>query len=578
MEKPWLKHYEVQVPKTVDIPALTIADVFDTAVRSNPRSLAYLFFSRRFSYADFNQLVSRFTAVLARLGVKKGDRVAIILPNLPQYPIVHFAVMKIGAIAVPTNPLYVERELEYQLNNSGAEVAIVLDLLYKRLEAVRRNTRLRAVIYTSVRDYLPFLLRLLYPLKAKREGSWVTIPKQPGTYQFVDLMKRAAQNNFPPTSQVDLKPEDIGIFLYTGGTTGVSKGAVLTHRNLVANIVQLRAWFPQAREGKETIMGVLPFFHSYGMTSCMHMGVFLRSAVVLVPRFDLNLVLKSIDKFKATIFHGVPTMYVGINNHPETPKYNLKHVRACISGGAALPIEVAKKFEQLTGGRLVEGYGLSETSPVTHCNPLFGKRREGSIGLPMPNTEAMIVDPETRQPLPPGEIGELAIRGPQVMQGYWQMQNETNKVLREGWLFTGDMARMDEDGYFYIVDRKKDMIIAGGFNIYPREVEEVLYKHPKIKEAAVIGVQDPYRGETVKAFVVLREGETATEEEIVAYCKHELARFKMPKLIEFRKELPKSMIGKVLRRVLMEEEKVKADGKASLSQPASVEITASVTS
>jgi long-chain acyl-CoA synthetase len=569
MEKPWFAYYEEQVPKTVNIPEQTIPDVFDAAVRSGPQSTALIFFSRRFSYAELDDMVTRFAAALAHLGVKNGDRVAIILPNLPQYPVAHYAIMKLGAIAVPTNPLYVERELEYQLNNSGAEVAIALDLLYKRVEAVRSRTRLRAVIYTGVRDYLPALKRLLYPLKAKREGNWVTIPKQAATYQFIDLMKRAAGGEFPPAPKVELKPDDTAIFLYTGGTTGVSKGAVLTHRNLVANLVQLRAWNHSLHEGREIIMGVLPFFHSYGMTTCMHMAVFIRSAVVMVPRFDLKMVLPAVEKFKVTSFPGVPTMYVAINNHPDTPKYNLKNIRACNSGGAPLPLEVAKKFEQITGGRLVEGYGLSETSPVTHCNPIFGERREGSIGLPLPNTDAAIVNPETRQTLPVGEIGELAVRGPQVMKGYWQMEMETRKVLQDGWLFTGDMAKMDAEGYFYIVDRMKDMIIAGGFNIYPREVEEVLYKYPKVKEAAVIGVQDPYRGETIKAFVVLREGETATEEEIVAYCKQELARFKVPKLVEFRKELPKSLIGKVLRRVLAEEEKAKAQAKAG-AKPESI--------
>jgi long-chain acyl-CoA synthetase len=383
------------------------------------------------------------------------------------------------------------------------------------------------------------------------------MPPQADTYQFIDIMQRAAKGEFPAAPQVKVKPDDIAIFLYTGGTTGVSKGAVLTHRNLVANMAQLRAWNYGLREGQEVIMAALPFFHSYGMTTCMHMGVYIRSTVVMVPRFDLKMILPAIDRYKVTCFPGVPTMYVAINNNPDTPKYNLRNIRVCNSGGAPLPLEVARQFEQNTGGRLVEGYGLSETSPVTHSNPIFGQRREGSIGLPLPNTDAMVVHPDTRQPLPAGEIGELAVRGPQVMLGYWQMEEETQAVLRDGWLYTGDMAKMDADGYFYIVDRKKDMIIAGGFNIYPREIEEVLYAHPKVKEAAAIGVQDAYRGETVKAFIVLREGETAAEEEFIEFCKQEMAPYKVPKLIEFRQELPKSLIGKVLRRVLMEEEKAK---------------------
>jgi long-chain acyl-CoA synthetase len=557
MEKPWLAHYEEQVPKTVTIPDQTISEIFDAAVRLNPQQAAYIYFGRRFSYAELDRMVGQVAAFLKHLGVKKGDRVAIILPNVPQYPAVHYAVMRLGAIAVPTNPLYVERELEHQLNNSGAEVAVALDLVYSRVEAVRKKTPLRAVVYTRVNDYMPKHLQWLYPLKAKREGKWVTMPPQADAYQFVDLMKRAANDEFSSAPRAELNAEDIAIFLYTGGTTGVSKGAVLTHRNLVANLAQLRAWNYALREGKEVIMGALPFFHSYGMTTCLHMGVFIHSTMVLVPRFDLNMILPAIEKFKVTCFPGVPTMYVAINNHPNTPKFNLRNIRVCNSGGAPLPLEVARQFERITGGRLVEGYGLSETSPVTHSNPIFGERREGSIGLPLPNTAAAIVDPATHQPLPAGEIGELAVCGPQVMRGYWQMEAETQKVLHDGWLFTGDMAKMDGEGYFYIVDRKKDMIIAGGFNIYPREVEEVLYQHPKVKEAAVIGVQDSYRGETVKAFIVLRDGEAASEEEIIAYCQQEMARYKVPKRVEFRRELPKSLIGKVLRRVLVEEEKAK---------------------
>ncbi len=529
-----------------------MAEVFANAVRNFPDNTAVIYYGRRFDYRTLNALVQRFVAALAHLGVKKGDRVAILLPNVPQYPIVHYAVMQLGAIAVPTNPLYVERELEFQLNNSGAEVAISLDLLYPRLEAVRKNTALREVVYTSARDYLPAPLRWLYPMKAKRTGKWIVIPPQAHTHDFVKLIK----NNFPAPQPATVTPEDIAILLYTGGTTGISKGAVLTHRNLVANLAQVHAWFTQCREGQEVILGALPFFHSYGMTSCLHMSVYLGSSVIHIPRFEVELVLKSLQKYKVTLFSGVPTMYVAVNNSSAIHKYDLDTVRACMSGGAALPLSVAKQFEtNAKGARLVEGYGLSETSPVTHCNPILGQRKEGSIGLPMPNTDAIILDPETHEPVLPNEVGELALRGPQVMQGYWKMEEETRRVFHNGWMLTGDMAKMDDEGYFYIVDRKKDMIIAGGFNIYPREIEEVLYQHPKVLEAAVIGAHDAYRGETVKAFVVLREGESATEEEIIAYCQQYLARFKAPKLVEFRKELPKSLIGKVLRRVLSEEER-----------------------
>jgi long-chain acyl-CoA synthetase len=450
--------------------------------------------------------------------------------------------MQLGAIVVPVNPLYVERELEYQLRDSGAPIAVALDLLSSRLEAVRGKTALREVIYTGVGEYLPALKRLLYPIKAKREGRWIKIPRQ----------------DFPRPPRVEVEPDEVAILLYTGGTTGISKGAVLTHRNLVANLVQVRSWFSGIRLGKEVTLAALPFFHSYGLTSCLQMSPYIGGANVLIPRFDLDLILKSLERYKVTLFPGVPTMYVAVNNCPKTSKYDLKNIRACISGGAALPLQVSKKFEEIAhGARLVEGYGLSETSPVTHCNPIGGERREGSIGLPVPGTDAAILDPDTHEPLPPHQVGELAIRGPQVMQGYWNMEEETRQVMHHGWFLTGDMAKMDEDGYFYIVDRKKEMIIAGGFNIYPREIEEVLYSNPKVKEVAVIGAYDPYRGETVKAFIVLKEGQQATEEEIIAYCQPYLAKYKAPKLVEFRQELPKSIIGKVLRRVLVQEERDK---------------------
>lgn len=554
MHRPWLSHYEEGVPQALELPNQTLPEVFKESVRTFVEAPAMIYYGRAFDYRTLGAMVERFAAALAHLGVKKGDRVAIILPNVPQYPVVHYAVMQLGAIAVPTNPLYVERELEYQLNDSGAEFAIVLDLLYPRVEAVRKNTALREVIYTSARDYLPVPLRWLYPIKAKRSGKWIEVPPQAHTHSFLKLLK----SKFPAPPAAKISPEEVAILLYTGGTTGISKGAVLTHRNLVANLAQVRAWFTQCRPGKEVLLAALPFFHSYGMTSCLHMSVYLGSSVVLIPRFEVELVLKSLQKYKVTLFPGVPTMYVAVNNSSAVQKYSLEHVRACMSGGAPLPLSVAQQFEtNAKGARLVEGYGLSETSPVTHCNPILGQRKEGSIGLPVPNTDAIILDLETREPLAPNEVGELALRGPQVMQGYWRMEDETRRIFHNGWMLTGDMAKMDEEGYFYIVDRKKDMIIAGGFNIYPREIEEVLYQHPKVLEAAAIGAQDRYRGETVKVFIVLREGQTATEEEIIGYCQQHLARFKSPKLVEFRKELPKSLIGKVLRRVLVAEERSK---------------------
>ncbi len=558
MKNIWLKHYEKTVPETVEIPEATYYDLLVEAARDYPNQSAYGFFGKTFTYKQVLAYVDQFADALYDMGVRKETRVAIMLPNLPQYPIVHFAVMKLGGIIVPTNPLYVEREIQYQLNNSGAEYIVILNLLFNRVKSVWKDTKIKNIVVTGVKEYLPGLLKLLYPIKEKKEGNYVKVNPEEGVFFFQDLMKK----KYRRAEKVDVKPDDVAMFLYTGGTTGVSKGAVLTHKNLVANAFQTKHWVTDIVEGQEMILSALPFFHSYGMTTCLHLSLISRAKAILVPRFEIKMILDAIQKNRVTIFPGVPTMYIAINNYPEVKKYNLSFIKACISGGAALPVEVQKQFEAITGGRLVEGYGLSEASPVTHANPIHGLRKEGSIGIPFPSTDSMIVDSKTLKELPIGEIGELAVKGPQIMKEYWQRPDETSQVLHDGWLYTGDMARVDDDGYFFIVDRKKDMIIASGFNIYPREVEEVLFQHPKIEEAAVAGIPDAYRGETVKAYVILKAGQTATEEEIIEFCKDKLAKFKIPKMVEIRKELPKSMIGKVLRRVLVEEEKKKmAEGK-----------------
>lgn len=552
MDKVWLKAYEDGVPHAIEIPEKTLGQLLDEAVAERPNAAAVVFFGKRLPYRELGRLVDKFATALTRLGVKKGDRVAIMMPNIPQYPVVHFGALKIGAILVPTNPLYVERELQYQLKNSGAETVVVLDFLYPKIERIRAETGLKNVIVTGVQEYLPWPVRWLYPLKARKEGNWYRVARRPGVHFLRDLLSEPFPTSVP---EVGVRPEDTAIFLYTGGTTGVSKGAVLTHRNLVANVHQIEAWFNRDRTVPEVFLCALPFFHSYGLTTGLHMSVVTKSTMVLIPNpRDIKTLLAAIQKNGVTIFAGVPTLYVAVNNFPKVSKFNLSSVKACVSGGAALPLEVARTFENLTGGRLVEGYGLSETSPVTHTNPINGLRKEGSIGVPLPNTDARVVDPETKEPVPVGEVGELAVKGPQVMQGYWQMPEETAQVLHDGWLFTGDMARMDEDGYFYIVDRKKEMIIAGGYNIFPREIEEVLYEHPAIVEAAVIGVPHEYRGETVKAFVVPKAGQNVTEAEVIAFCKEKLAPYKVPKMVEFRDSLPKSNIGKILKRVLVEEE------------------------
>ncbi len=554
MEKIWLKNYEPGVPHSIDYPAVSLYELFQQSVQRFGANIATHFMGREFTFNELNELVNSFAAALENLGVKKGDRVAVHLPNSTQFPIAYFATLSLGAIVVPCNPMYVARELRHQLKDSGAETIVTLTRFYKTVKEVQPETNLKNVIVTNIKDFFPGLLRTLYTLaKEKKEGDRITL--QPGDYTMLDLIKA---HRGKKAAAVKVEPNDRALFMYTGGSTGVSKGAVLLHRNLVANATQTKAWFTAFSEGKEIILGVLPFFHSFGLTTCLNLALTNGCKLVMLPRFVLNDVLKTIDKQKPTLFPGVPTMYVAINNAPDLHKYDIKSIKVCVSGAAPLPVEVQQTFEKNTGGKLVEGYGLSETSPVTHCNPIFGKRVPGSIGLPFPDVDIKIVDVETgEKELPIGEVGELCIKGPQVMEGYLNMPEENANSMRDGWFYTGDIARVDEEGYTYIVDRKKDMVIAGGYNIYPRDIEEVLYTHPKIMEATVAGIRDPYRGETLKAYIVLKQGESMTEDEVIEFCKSKLAAYKVPKLVEFRAELPKTMVGKVLRRVLREEEEKK---------------------
>jgi long-chain acyl-CoA synthetase len=512
------------------------------------------FYGRRLTYRELDRSANRFADALTRLGVRKGDRVAVMLPNVPQAVIAYYGALRVGAVVVQVNPLYVEREIEQQVRDAEARVLVALDLFYPRVAAVRANAGLEAVIVTSVRDALPWHLALLYPLKAWREGTAVSVPKAPGVYDFQALLA-GADDEAPG---VEVTPDDLALLQYTGGTTGVPKGVMLTHRNLVANTLQCRAWMPSLRDGAEVFLGVIPFFHVYGMTACMNLAIATGGLIVLLPRFATKDVLHAIVKSRTTIFMGVQAMYVAINNFPDVRRYDLSSIRICISGAGPLHVEVQERFEALTGGKVVEGFGLSEASPVTYVNPIFGRRIKGTIGLPLPDTEAKVMDVETgTREMPVGEAGELVIRGPQIMKGYWRRPDETAGVLRNGWLHTGDIATVDADGYFTIVDRKKDMIKTKGENVYPRDIEEVLFRHPKIKDAVVVGVPEEFMGEMIKAYVVLREGETATEDEITAYCGRELAKFKVPKTVEFRQELPRTIVGKVLRRVLLEEERTK---------------------
>jgi len=398
---------------------------------------------------------------------------------------------------------------------------------------------------------LPFYLKWLYPLKAKKQNLFMDVRYDDKVRNFAALIRQSQ----PLASGCSLQSGDLALLQYTGGTTGVAKGVMLTHGNIVANVMQISAWFPELQRGRERLVAILPFFHVFGMTVTMNWALFTGSTIILVPKFQVDEFLKLLQKSKPTIFPGVPTIFVAIVNHPKIADYDLSSIRFCITGSAPMPVEILTQFEKMTGSVIVEGFGLSESSPVTHVNPIGGVRKPGSIGLPVSDTDARLVPLDlSEQEVPVGEEGELVVKGPQVMKGYWNMPDETNQVLRDGWLYTGDIAKMDEDGYFYIVDRKKDMVIAGGYNIYPREIEEVLYMHPKVMDAVIIGIPDPYRGETVKAFVVPKPGVALTEKEVLDFCKTRLAAYKMPKVVELREALPKTMVGKVLRRQLRAEE------------------------
>ena len=568
--RPWFKSYPPGVPTTLEpYPDISVFGMLEAAARRSPDKPAIAWYGKHLRYRKLLSEVERASAALASLGVEKGDRVALVMPNCPQYAMAYYAAARIGAIIVGNNPLYTKREMEHQLRDSDPKVVIVMDLMYGDFADVFAQVGISNVVVARLVDYMPFPKKQLAPraklkkLQLAQGKPWPMVPKGAPVTWWHQMVRAAG----PAPVAVQVDPErDPAAFIYTGGTTGVSKGAVLSHRNIVANAMQSAAYL-EIEEGSEVIMCPLPFFHSFGMAS-MNLGVL--SAGKLVPLAnprDLRTMIEVAAKEKPTFFPGVPRMFIALNESPLTKKVDLRSLKACISGGAALPVAVADRFREVTGGAtLVEGYGLTETSPVLHAQPLHGQRRPGSIGLPIPDTDCKIVsleDPDKE--LGPGERGELCARGPQVMLGYWNRPEETARTIINGWLHTGDVAVMDEDGYFRIVDRLKEMIIVSGFNVYPTEVEEVLYHHRKVAKAAVIGVPDPKTGEAVKAFVVLKEGETATIDEILAWCKdpaNGLTGYRVPKRIEFREQLPETMIGKVLRRVLMEEERQKAQSSA----------------
>lgn len=557
-ERPWLAHYEPGVPAEIEVPPVTVDRLLRDAAARWPARDALVFFGARTTYAELDQAVDRMATALRRVGVVPGDRVSIHLPTTPAFVIGLLGALRAGAIAAPVSPLAVEREIRELLAQTRPRISICMDVLVPRVRAARADLRdvlpvaigTSGIVSTGIQDSMPRLLRMLYPLKARREGRWKPVPHSTETPNLFRLLATS------PAERVDspARSTDPAVLQPTGGTTGTPKAATLTHRNLVANAVQVAAWFPGARPGEMTVLCALPYFHIYGLTVALDYALLTGATQILHPRFDPHAVLKSIARYRPQLFPGAPLFYATLLGLAETRKYDLRSIEACISGSAPLPGPVQDGFEALTGGRVSEGYGLTEASPVTHCNPVHGERRLGTVGLPFPSTEAQVVDIETGvRVLPPGEVGELRVRGPQVMSGYWEQPGETATVLHGGWLSTGDISSMDADGYFRIVDRLKDMIIVSGVNVYPREIEDVLHAHPAVVEAAVSGEPHPLKGEVPHAFVVLRPGATATPEELIAYCRQNLSPYKVPAAIEVRTELPRSSVGKVLRRVLAEE-------------------------
>ena len=554
-EKPWLRFYQAGVALEVPVTDDTLPDLLSNSAHQFPEHAALIYFGHKITYKELEEAVEQFAAGLWDKGVRPGDRVALLLPNCPHFVIAYYGALRIGAIVVPCNPTYVESELEHQLRDSGATVLIGLTLFYKRIKAIRDNVNLKLVVIGNIKDYFPPALKAVFTVaKEKKEGHRARLEGE-GVFDWLEFLASYQQSQVP---SVEIKPDDIALYQYTGGTTGVPKGAMLTHRNLVINARMCWAWVGEGDKGRDVTLAAIPFFHVYGMTAALNLTIFAGGSLVLLPRFAPLDVLKAIQRYRPTLFPGVPAMYIALLNHPQVSKFDLSSIEACLSGAAPLPMEVAIRFEKLTGARLIEGFGMTESSPVTHANPVFGRRKEGSIGLPFPGVRAKIVELELgNQDLPAGETGELVVSGPMVMQGYYNRPDETAKTIRDGWLYTGDIARMDEDGYFYIVDRKKDMILSNGFNVYPRDVEEVLYQHPAVKEAVVAGAPNERGDDTVKAYIVLKEGQTATAEEIIEFCRERLARYKAPRAVEFRASLPKTLIGKHLRRVLVEEERQK---------------------
>ncbi|HEX6508118.1 MAG TPA: long-chain fatty acid--CoA ligase [Chloroflexota bacterium] len=556
-ERPWIQHYAPGVAPSLDYPRQSIWGLLEDSVQRYGDSSAFVFQNFGMSFKQLHSHAYKMSAALAASGVKQGDVVFALLPNVPHFPVTYFGTLRLGAALTAASPTSVEREIENLLRDSGARTIVTVDILFEQLANVWERCGVETVIVGTVTDFMPLWARAMGRLTGK-------VPKPKEAIPYGGRVKRmrsflASGRGDVPAATV--KPEDVALLQYTGGTTGTPKAAMLTHGSLLANARQMVAWFPQLKRGEETLLAVLPFFHVYGVTLVMNAAMLLGANTILIPKPMSKEMFEAVPRYRPTIFPGVPTLYVAIVHDERSKQYDLSSIDVCVCGGAPLPVEVKHDFEELTGGHLYEGYGLSEASPVTHAQPHDGRSKPGSMGMPLADTDARIVD-DDGDPVAVGESGELVIRGPQVMKGYWHRAEETADVLQDGWLRTGDIARMDEDGWFYIVDRKKDLIITGGENIYPREVEEVLFQHPAVKEVAVVGVPHPYGGEIAKAFVVLKPGEAATKKDITQFAAQRLSKQKVPRAVEFRSELPKSSSFKVLRRVLAEEERGRQAGRA----------------
>jgi long-chain acyl-CoA synthetase len=561
----WEKAYDPGVARHLVYPEIPVYALLERTASEHPSAIATIFggavggrcLDAAMTYGRLNELADRFSAALQELGIAKGDRVELVLPNCPQFVYCFYGALRAGAVVVPTNPLYTVRELHNQLADSGARVVVVLSRLYPQVAEAADGTDVRHIVVTNIKEHFPLALRTLFTLvRERKEGHRVDIRRDPRGVWLRALLSRAGA-----PQPVAVGPADLAILQYTGGTTGTPKGAMLSHRALVANVTQCHAWHSGIRDG-DRILSIMPFFHVYGLTVVMNFAVSSAMTMVLIPRPDLRHIFLAIQKHRPRFFPGAPRIYILLNESSDLARYDLRSIEWFLSGSAPLPLEVLQRFEQLTGGKVLEGYGLTEAAPVTHSNPRQGVRKPGSVGIPMPDLDCKIVDLETgTRVLAAGETGELCVRGPNLMDGYWRRPEETALVLRDGWLHTGDIVRMDEDGYFFVVDRKKEMIIVSGFKVYPREVDEVLYAHPAVLEAAAVGVRHPSKGEVVKAFVVLRPGATATAKDLIDHCRANLAPFKVPVDIAFRSELPKTLIGKVLRRELAAAEPEAAMGE-----------------